>query len=439
MRYVVLLIVFIGLLASSKFALDVYNDSRQRSEFQEDYAEINRVNYGLFNIQLWKDKALDIFQNRIGDFKISPEAFDVLNKQVEKYLYQSYDKFFSKEKITALIMDNLKDSGLNKMIMGFIQKNIGPVIERFDLKSQIPSLTKQISKEIKNSEPEIRALMQKELLTMILDDADTELRDRREGIYQKYGMTQPKETTEHLAQRVVETDAKIKRSIQYTLGTIGACILLLLLIGGVVPFREKILSMTLLSMVLLLLGITLPMIDIDARLNSFKIGLMGENIEFGEQILYYQSKSITQVTQTLFEGHGWDLKLVGVLIFCFSIVFPLLKLILSTLYLYWNKVRMSKVAQTIIFYLGKWSMADVFVVAIFMAYIGFYGIVTAQLGSIGQNQSGYAVETMNYSRLAPGALFFTLYCLVSIIISLFINRQDQKHLENNPSTIPSPE
>ena len=51
----------------------------------------------------------------------------------------------------------------------------------------------------------------------------------------------------------------------------------------------------------------------------------------------------------------------------------------------------------------------VFVVAMFMAYIGFYGIITAQLGDIGRNQTGYAVETLNYSKLSPGALFFTTY------------------------------
>ena len=71
-------------------------------------------------------------------------------------------------------------------------------------------------------------------------------------------------------------------------------------------------------------------------------------------------------------------------------------------------------------------MADVFVVAIFMAYIGFYGIITSQLDSISQNQGGFAIETINYSRLAPGAFFFTAYTLLSIFISILINKQSTK-------------
>jgi len=114
------------------------------------------------------------------------------------------------------------------------------------------------------------------------------------------------------------------------------------------------------------------------------------------------------------------------LVFCFSILFPLTKLILSAFYLFNDRIAQNKTVQNIIFHLGKWSMADVFVVAMFMAYIGFYGIVTSQLSNIDNNATGYAVETLNYSRLAPGALYFTLYCILSIGIGIMINRHSMK-------------
>lgn len=38
-------------------------------------------------------------------------------------------------------------------------------------------------------------------------------------------------------------------------------------------------------------------------------------------------------------------------------------------------------------------MADVFVVALFMAYIGFHGLADAQLDAIESNKTGFAVET----------------------------------------------
>jgi hypothetical protein len=110
----------------------------------------------------------------------------------------------------------------------------------------------------------------------------------------------------------------------------------------------------------------------------------------------------------------------------FSVIFPFIKLLLSALFLFSSKVANSKLAKGIIFHLGKWSMADVFVVALFMAYIGFHGLITSQLGDISRNETGFAIETLNYSRLAPGALFFTSYCLLSVIIGIIINRHDQK-------------
>jgi len=176
------------------------------------------------------------------------------------------------------------------------------------------------------------------------------------------------------------------------------------------------------SIVLLWLGVTMPMIDIDARLNAFTMDIVGSDVSFDEQYLYYQSKSILDVTKALIEGKGIDLKIVGIMILLFSIVVPFIKLLLSMVFLYSKKSRGNGIIKTIIFYLGKWSMADVFVVAMFMAYIGFYGLVTSQLGQIGRNQNGFAVETINYSQLSPGALFFTTYCILSIIIGMLIHR-----------------
>jgi len=202
-------------------------------------------------------------------------------------------------------------------------------------------------------------------------------------------------------------------------------ILSCLLLGRAFDFRSKVIGLTLISVILLVLGVTMPMIDIDARLNSFSFSLLDEPISFDEQIIYYQSKSIVEVTKTLWNGGTWDLRLVGTLVITFSIIFPVIKLLLSGLFLFTERVKNSAVAKTIIFHLGKWSMADVFVVAIFMAYIGFYGIISSQLQGLSQNQGGFDIETVNYSRLSPGAFFFSAYVILSIIISIIISRQDK--------------
>lgn len=427
MRYLILLIAGLLIAASTKFGIDLYKENSSKNAYQYDYAEINKVNYGLFNIQLWKEKALDIVESRINNFTLSQEAYDQIGGQIELYLYKMYDDYFTSGRLIDEIYANLESSGtMNKMILGMMRGTVEKQLKNLDLKSKIPGLAAQLKVEIKRNEPEIRKVLQKELLNMVMSDEQANYVDRRERIYSRYGFDSVKPTGEFLLGKVESSELIIDKLLKYIAGLLALALIVLLVGMKLISFKDLMLGFTIISIVLLVLGITLPMIDIDARLNSFGIQIMGQEISFDEQVLYFQSKSIVEVTKTLWTGGGWDLKLVGGLILLFSIVFPFIKLVLSICYLYWQKARESKTVKTIIFYLGKWSMADVFTVALFMAYIGFYGLVTSQLADISRNDTGFAVETLNYSKLSPGAFFFTAYCLLSITTSLLINRKELK-------------
>ena len=48
---------------------------------------------------------------------------------------------------------------------------------------------------------------------------------------------------------------------------------------------------------------------------------------------------------------------------------------------------------------GKWSMADVMVVAIFMTYIGFNGIITSQLVQLSSSAPKLEILTTNGTSL----------------------------------------
>lgn len=427
MRYLILIIVGLLIGAAVKCGIDLNRENTEKNEYQYDYAEINKVNYGLFNIQLWKEKALDIVESRINNFTLSQEAYDQIGGQIELYLYKMYDDYFTSGKLIDEIYANLESSGtMNKMILKMMRGTVDKQLKNLDLKSKIPGLANQLKVEIKKNEPEIRQVLQKELLNMVMSDEQASYVDRRKRIYQKHGFENARTTGDFLLEKVKVSESKIDILLKYIIGILALALVVLLIGLKLITFKDLMLGFTVISIVLLVLGITLPMIDIDARLNSFGIEVMGQEIAFDEQVLYFQSKSIVEVTKTLWTGGSWDLKLVGALILLFSIVFPFLKLVLSICYLYLERAKRSKFVKTIIFYLGKWSMADVFTVALFMAYIGFYGLVNAQLGEISRNDTGFAVETINYSKLSPGAFFFTAYCLLSITTSILINRKDLK-------------
>lgn len=423
-----LLVLLIGY--TSYNSINLYYHIRNQKELKEDHAAINMITYGLFDIQLWKKQALDIFKKNIDNYEIEPSAYEELDRTLQVYLNQLYKQYFESGELIDTILEKLIENGsLNQMFATIIQKNIGSQLENLNLEKEIPGLSKSLVTEIKKNEPQIKAYFQAELLGMVMSDVEDKLMDRRLPYYKSYGFDNYEETDSYLTKQINILSDTERPALIMNILLLMTTLLILVLASKIIGFRMMILGMTLVSVLFLILGITFPMIDIDARLNAFTISLMGEPISFEEQIIYFQSKSILDVTSTLWQGQGWDLKLVGALVFCFSIVFPLVKLLLSAFYLFNKRIATNETVQKIIFHLGKWSMADVFVVAMFMAYIGFYGIITSQLSNISNNPNGYAVETLNYSRLAPGALYFTGYCILSIVIGVLINIRSNKSIK----------
>ena len=67
-------------------------------------------------------------------------------------------------------------------------------------------------------------------------------------------------------------------------------------------------------------------------------------------------------------------------------------------------------------------MADVMVVALFMAYIGFSGVINSQLTQLERASGTLEVFTTNNSTLQLGFYLFTAYSIVGLILSSNINR-----------------
>ncbi len=394
---------------------------------KEDLAEINRVNYGLFNMQLWKKEAMRVFENRIGQFEISEKAYDQVEIELEKYLHGINKEYIeSGEIFNNIFADAEKNPSVNKVFLKLIKDNIAPQIKNLAIKQYIPGMAVQLAAELKKQEPQLRDIMRSELKKILTDTDSTSINDPREFIYSKYGVTERKAATELLNEKISVIKSDIEKNVQFVFWIgIGGFLLFwaLFMYNG---YISNITSMTFISVVMLILGVSLPMIDLEAMLNAFEINIIGTTIGFDKQYIYYQSKSILDVTETLISSGGIDLKIVGYMVLCFSVIFPFIKLILTVLYLFSSKMRENRWVQNIIFYLGKWSMADVFVVALFMAYIGFYGILNSQLQAIENNKGGFAVETINNSSLSPGALFFTSYCIMSIILGIVVNKRISK-------------
>lgn len=197
------------------------------------------------------------------------------------------------------------------------------------------------------------------------------------------------------------------------------------------PSRYILLVLSLI--ILLLAGVTTPMIDMEAKISQMSFVLMGHPIHFENQVLYFQSKSILDVFWLMITYEDIQMKFVGVLLITFSIFFPLLKIASSLGYYYnYHHARENPVIKFFVLKSGKWSMADVMVVAIFMAYIGFNGIITSQFNQLSSTGQELVILTTNGTSLQPGYYLFLTYTLLALFFSGFLTRKPQTSERKNP-------
>ncbi|MCB1985153.1 MAG: paraquat-inducible protein A [Burkholderiales bacterium] len=133
-------------------------------------------------------------------------------------------------------------------------------------------------------------------------------------------------------------------------------------------------------------------------LEFFKHKEIGFDHKFHGKIYYqYQSKSILESIVLLFKANN---QVVALALLLFSVIFPLLKVIFNIWILLWPRTGQWEGFSSIVYYLGKWSMADVFVVSMFLAYLSFHNM----------GQQGVTVD----SQVSIGFYFFLAYVIVSI-------------------------
>jgi hypothetical protein len=181
-------------------------------------------------------------------------------------------------------------------------------------------------------------------------------------------------------------------------------------------------------------GISTPMIDLEARIDRLVFLLIGEEVVFTDNIIFFQTKSITDIVEILIREGSFEMVFVGILVFTFSIVFPFSKLLSSYLYsLRIGRLNDNRLIRFFVVKSGKWSMADVMVVAFFMAYVGFNGIVASQLDSLKGSTESVEIFTTNGTKLLGGFYLFLSFCISSLVLSEVMVRQAGKSGKENPT------
>ena len=404
-------------IASGILCQQIISNSLINQQDKNDYAELNSVKYGLLSIDEWKRQVTEILAEEINKLYLSKANERVLRKHIEVLLNTLIDDVDKK------IRKENADTAGGKITQTFI--NI--FVNLDEIKKGIPEYAKAVIHEMTKPKTrrQIKAVLNKQL--------------------EKYSdQTFDTQATPELSRILLRTDSKdvegarVKLNEQISvrhsliIKEAGLLILLAVILFALSGFSKLPLTPSryiflILSLVTLLIaGVTTPTIDMEATISQMNFMLIGHPVHFENQVLYFQSKSILDVFWIMITHADIKMKLVGILLITFSIVFPVLKIISSMGYYFnFRKLRENAVIRFFVLKSGKWSMADVMVVAIFMAYIGFNGIITSQLGHLRSADQELVILTTNATALQPGFYIFLTYTLLALILTGFLSRKPQ--------------
>lgn len=190
----------------------------------------------------------------------------------------------------------------------------------------------------------------------------------------------------------VTASQNAQRYTQYFMAVLGVILLAFFLLS----LREFTFFGSLTALVTLFFGLITPVLMVTIH----------KEVEYlGDVVLSFESKGVIGSIEKLFESGD---VIVAVVILLFSVITPVLK-VLSMLFV--SVFMQSKFAHTIVLFfkmIGKWSMVDVFVVAVFLVYL------TANKGDVSR------------AEVEVGLYFFLAYVIVSMLVSLSADRMLHK-------------
>ena len=386
----------------------------KRRVLRTELAEISHARYDLLNVDRWVAKLVPILDERVDalDLKAASQG---LRPTVEKALYRLLDQV--KEKMSAPNPQS-KGGGL----MGGASALMANMMVAA-LKPHVPEYTDVVLAELRK--PENEAALKKYIKSVLADGAKATAGtvDTRYYSYilKEHGCADGAACQQELGLRIHVLDGKIA---WYYLTVLAASALafVLLMVKRPILGRAAVVVLLLFCVVLLAGGVLTPMLEVEAKISRLGIAFLGEPIAFGEQVLYFQSKSVLEVFRTLVTMGRPDMWIVGVLVLMFSIVFPTLKIFTLAFCLHRpSLLRANRVVRFFALESSKWSMADVMALAIFMSFVAFNGLIANTMSGLKQTGAQLVIPT-DSSKILPGYFLFIGFCLASLFLSKKLER-----------------
>ena len=411
-----LIAAFLLLLPAIFFVYRTIDGLSARRMLRLELAEISHVRYGLLNADRWVEIVAPILDAKIDALDLNSLDQASLRPTVEQALYRLLDDI--KEKMSA---SSTPPTGLG----GFLAQGNPMIVNMMmgALRPHVPEYATVVLKEL--GRPENKQAVKKYVRAALADGAKNTFGnvDMKWHAYilRHYGCPDAAACQQQLAARIREADARIAYDYVAVLAA-SALAFLLLMPGRPVLSRSSVVLLSLFCLVLLAGGVLAPMIEVEAKLSRLNSTILGTPVSFQEQVLYFQSKSVLEVFQTLIARGRPDMWFVGVLVLMFSIVFPTLKILTLSLCLYKPALlRKNRLVRFLALDSSKWSMADVMALAIFMSFVAFNGVIAGGMDGLKSPGVELLIPT-DSSKIMPGYYLFIAFCLASLFLSKKLER-----------------
>jgi hypothetical protein len=380
-----------------------------RRLIRTDLAEITHARYGILSADQWRDLIGPMLNAQVDKLDLKGQSRS-LRPMVERSLYALLDNIK-----TQMTSPNAKASGKpgggNAMLVNMIVASLRP---------HVPEYTNVVMAEL--AKPETQKTF-KDSIRGVLADAvkntfsSTDM-TTYSAILKRYDCSSGPVCEEILGKQIEEADTKLTR---YYLTVLASAALgfILLMAGKPTLSRGAVVVLMLFCISMLAGGVLSPMLEVEVRVTKLDATLLGTPIEFRDQSLYYRSKTVLEVFQTLMQMGRPEMTLVGVLVILFSVVFPALKMLaLGACVFRPMLLRTNRLVKLLAFELSKWSMADVMVLAIFMSFVAFNGVIGSALSGLREMPNVQQVLIPTYaSKILPGYYLFIGFCVSSIFLS----------------------
>ncbi|RLA60877.1 MAG: hypothetical protein DRQ78_09140 [Epsilonproteobacteria bacterium] len=385
-----------------------------------DYAQIHSVQYGLFNSSIWANKISNVIDQKINSFD-----FNVNNrKEIKKYIETILDTLIVEADHIIRERNKKKKSFFDGILGSTKQMITDSLIDMKDLRERVPQFTDSVMDELEKpaNQKILKKVLREKLKQLTKDNLATTDMSLYNKVLHKY-KCQDFESCDVLLNTKLSKSSEEMEKCTLSILLLAAFLLLLIILQGRVLKSISLLLLSITSLTLLIPGLMLPMLDIEAKISKLYFTILDKPLTFHNQILFFQSKSISDLVNLLLESDELKMIFVGILLTTFSIIFPSLKLISTYIYFY-GKGFFANNAIIRFFALRstKWSMADVMVVSIFMAYLGLDGVIANELKTLEEKSIPINVITTNGTHLEVGFFLFLGFVLSSYVLSILAEK-----------------